>query len=315
MARRDRRVRDLRTDWLTVAAVVAFVLFDVALVWFALSSVRSAAAGAVQTREILPTVDAELAPGASAAPTMAPPTAAPALMVAAPTRAFAAIDGDIAYRAAAGECGVAPAQVERTGDGGETWSSTTPAEVTAVQQILTDGSDDVAIVAVEPDGCSPVLVRSYSQGAEWVQTTEVSAHWHLGAGRVVAPGGAASTPCAAPLQIAPRDEASAAVLCSDTTVAATSDGGATWFSSAALAGATSIARSEDAYRVAVVGMNGCEGAQVVSLTAALETGTPGECVVTEADLGSTVLATAADGTVWIWAGDALARSSDGGLTW
>lgn len=307
MARRSPGVRELRTSWWTVAAVTGLVIIDVVLVWSAVSSVQSAAANAVQYRSAPPV-------GATPAPS-AVPAIEPDFTVEPLSRVLAVGDGGIAYRSITGGCPAEPAQLERTADGGVSWLATSPTETVSIQQILVEGEDVVAVVAAHADDCAPMISRSGSQGAEWEPADELGIHWYLAAGQVVAPGGVASTPCATPVQLAPRDDASAAVLCSDATVAATTDAGSTWGASEQIDGASSITRSDDGYRVAVTGVNGCDGAQVVPVSTALAVGASGSCMESGATDGATVLATGSDGMVWIWSGETLAHSSNGGTTW
>lgn len=307
MARRSPGVRELRTSWWTVAAVTGLVIVDVVLVWSAVNSVQSAAANAVESRSATPI---HATPPPSAVPAIEPDFTVEPL-----SRVLAGADGDTAYRAITGTCPAVPAQLERTADGGASWQATPSADALAIQQILVDGEDVVAVVAARAEDCAPVIARSSSQGAEWEPADELGSRWHLVAGQVVAPGGSASNPCATPVQLAPRDDVSAAVLCADATVAATTDAGSTWGVSDPIDGASSITRSDDGYRLAVTGVNGCVGAQVVPVSTAPAVGAPGSCLESEVGEGATVVATAADGTVWIWSGEALARSSNGGTTW
>lgn len=291
-----------------IAGVVAFVVVDIVLVWFAISSTRSAAADQDAASEVLPT----LATPVTAAPT---PAREPDVAVEPLTAVLAAADASVAYRAVTGPCPATPAALEVTGDSGVTWTPAAPAEAASIREAFTDGTEVVSIVASQTDGCAPELLRSFARGAEWQVTEELATRWHLADGQVVAPSGASSVPCAAPVQLAQRDPSAAAVLCDDATVAATTDGGTTWTSSGQIDGAASVAPSADGYRVAVTRRDDCAGAQVVPISPALEVGAPGGCLPSDAADGATVLATAGDGTVWIWSGDVVARSSDGGTTW
>ncbi|WP_129519785.1 WD40/YVTN/BNR-like repeat-containing protein [Agromyces albus] len=305
-------MREERTGWFVIAAVVAFVLIDIALVVFAMSSTRSAGASEVR-REVLPAL-----PTASITATPTPTPSAPAIepdvSVAPLAAVLAAFDVNTAYRSLTGGCPETPAALEVTTDAGVTWTPVAADEARTVQAIAA-ATDVVNVVAADPVSCAPVLLRSFVQGADWQVTAEIGTVWHLDAGQVIAPGGASSTPCTTPVQVAARTPTEAAVLCDGATVSATTDAGATWSNSAPVPGAASVAPAANGYVLAVTGGEGCEGARVVTLSAALEPGVPGTCVPTVAPDGSTVLATAADGTVWLWSGDAVARSSDGGTTW
>lgn len=310
MARRRRDVREERTGWLAITAIVAFVLVDIALVVFAMSSTRSAGISEAR-REVLPPL-----PTASITSTQTS-TGSEAdldLSVAPLVAVLAVVDTDTAYRSVTGSCPETPAALEVTTDAGATWTPVGAAGARAVQSI--DPTPDVVnVVAADPATCAPVLLRSVTQGADWQVTAEIGTAWHLDAGQVIAPGGASSTPCATPVQLAARTSTEAAVLCDGATVWATTDAGATWSNSAPVPGAASVALAVEGYLLAVTDREGCEGARVVPLSTALDPGTPGACLPDVGSDGSTVLATAADGTMWLWSGDTVARSSDGGTTW
>jgi hypothetical protein len=294
-----------------VAGVVVFVIVDIALVWFAVASTRSAAAGA-GAAEVLPTVAPRLATPAPSAPS---PPAEPDVVVEPLVVALAAVDGAVAYRAETGPCPATPAVLEVSRDSGATWMPTAPAGASSIREVITDGSDVVSIVAGAPDDCATVLLRSFVQGDAWQVTEELATRWHLAEQGVVAPGGAVTSPCASPVQVAQRDAASAAVLCSDATLAVTTDAGASWAITVPIDGAASVAVAPDDYRLAVTGRDGCGGVQVVAVSPALEVGDPGGCLASDAANGATVLAIAGDSTVWVWSGGVVARSSDGGMTW
>jgi hypothetical protein len=303
-------VREERTGWLVIAAVVAFVLVDIALVVFAISSTGSADASEGR-REVLPALPAASIP---ATPTPTAPAVEPDVSVAPLIAVLAAVDVNTAYRSLTGGCPETPAALEVTTDAGVTWTPVAADEARAVQSIAA-APDVVNVVAADPVGCAPVLLRTFVQGADWQVTPDIGTAWHLDADRVIAPGGASSTPCTTPVQVAARTSTEAAVLCDGATVSATTDAGATWSNSAPVSGAASVAPTTDGYLLAVTGGEGCEGGRVMPVSATLEPGAPGTCVPSVASDGATVLATAADGTVWLWSGDTVARSSDGGSTW
>lgn len=310
MARRRQGVREERTGWVAITAIVAFVLVDIALVAFAMSSTRSAGVSEAR-REVLPALPTS---SITATPRSTGSEIDADLSVAPLAAVLAAVDADTAYRAVTGGCPETPAALEVTTDAGATWTSVGADGARSVQSIAPT-TDVVNVVAADPVSCAPVLLRSRTEGADWQVTAEIGTVWHLDAGEVIAPGGGSSTPCATPVQLAARTSTEAAVLCDGATVSATTDAGATWSNSSPVRGAASVALAADGYLLAVTGGEDCEGARVIQLSAALEPGTPGTCVPDAASDGSTVLAAAADGTTWLWSGDSVARSSDGGTTW
>ena len=67
----------------------------------------------------------------------------------------------------------------------------------------------------------------------------------------------------------------------------------------------------------MINQNGCVGAQLVGVAlaeAGLAPGAPGACLAATVAGGDVAVASGGNVT-WLWAGDALARSEDGGATW
>ena len=308
MARLERRVSEQPAGWWAAAGITALVVADVVLVALALSSTRTpvppAAAGAVPTR----------LPSPSAEPTPRPEPSPSAPSVAGLSAVLGAVDDSVAYRAATGSCPEVAAEIEVTVDAGATWTPVLPIDARSIQSIAAS-SDEVSVIAADPASCAPSMHRSFVQGEDWAVADDLGTRWFLDGGSVVAPGGSAATPCETPVQVAARSEIEAVVLCEDATLTATSDAGASWAGPAAVANAASVTSGADGYFVAVTEHDGCDGAQVVSLSTDLQSGAPGACVPSNAGPGATVVSAAADGLVWLWSGEVVARSSDGGATW
>lgn len=295
--------------WVWIA-ITLFVVGDLLLVWAAVSAARtppepnSRVAGSVQV---------EIEPSATATPE---PTAPADLTVARPAVVLAAFDVDTAYRAPMGECPVTPAALEVSTDGGVTWGPATVTDASAIESIATEGSTTLSVVAREADGCAPGVFRSFVQGAGWAEADEIGDRWRLDGANVVAPGGAAYVPCAAPVQVVAASATEAAVLCGDAVVHTTGDGGVTWTASEPISGAAAISARPGGYLVAVERQGECTGVQVASLEATGALGAPGACVVTEPAEGLTSIAMSSDGAaLWIWANGIVNRSFDGGATW
>ena len=114
------------------------------------------------------------------------------------------------------------------------------------------------------------------------------------------------------------DEDSAGVLCDDGTMHVTTDSAASWASSTPVAGAAAIGVGGDGYRIAVVDENGCHGVQVadvVVVDGAAQAAAPGSCLDADVPTGEVAVDTGGDGSIWVWAGDRIGRSADGGITW
>lgn len=315
--RRPRRPpRDLSRGNLWIyLAVVVFVLLDIALIALAVGSNRADDSG--KHPHPIPTFSATN-PSASPQPSSsAQPTSTTAV---APTRLLAALNAGTAWRATTGACPATPAAAQLTTDSGATWKTTDvtgPTKVTALQRIIATGKSQATMVGLTESGCSPQLVKTFVAGDNYsTYPKELAATWYASPAdpsTVHSPSGELAAPCAV-IALAPRDSKSAAVLCADDTVHVTADAAKTWAVSASLPGAMNLATSGDGYLAAVAGAKDCAGVQIVALSAGLVPSVSG-CYATVTPSAGTVALSEAAGTLWLWAGDALSRSTDGGATW
>jgi hypothetical protein len=102
-------------------------------------------------------------PEATSSPAPAPiPIAAPAA-----DERFLAVDGDEVWRATAGACGGAFPIVERSADGGGTWTNVTPPGLTQVMALATFGVEQGEVVAASGVECAPDVLRTYTAGRAW----------------------------------------------------------------------------------------------------------------------------------------------------
>lgn len=255
-------------------------------------------------------------PTASATPS-ATPTEAPA-PVAAPTRVLGVLDGDRAARAAVTACPEGTI-VEVSDDAGATWLPAETATVAGVR-VLDVGSDAfVAAVGADVAGCAAAYERSYTDGAAWeAAPDELGAFWFVDpadAAVVHVPGGETiASPCPV-VQLAGGDDDSAAVLCTDSTVVASDDAGATWSEPVTVAGARALAGGDAGYVVAVSGGEDCAGVQVIDMTVAEGAVTAGSAGACFGESAGAVAVAAAEGATWVWSDDAIGVSGDLGETW
>lgn len=294
----------------------ALAVVVLVLVFISLTENRPVAnAGSTPTAAAAATAPAE-PPPIPTGPTSLVPPAAPLPV---PDRVIAAIDSDSAVRIARTSCPT-PATVEVTDDAGATWIGNA-SNVADVQRIMAGSDAHIALVGLDVEGCAPTYERSFVTGAAWeAAPDELGATWFVNPANhagIHSPAGDRPAPCGVVVQLAAIDANSAAVLCGDGAVHATIDSGETWLSPASVPGAAAIGSSDGRYVLAVLNQNGCPGAQVVELTmteAGLAPGIPGACL--SAAVGSGEAAIAANGdAIWIWAGEALGRSADGGTSW
>ncbi|KQX05658.1 MULTISPECIES: hypothetical protein [unclassified Leifsonia] len=301
-----------RTLWIIGMAVLGLLVL--VLVYVALTQNRtSPVAGTVPT-------PASSAPVDRATPTVEP-TAEPVVVVGPPTRNLGAVDGERGYRASVTACPGDEPIVQATEDGGSSWTDFAVAvdpAVASVRAILPGTGDYVALVTADAATCAPQFARSYVAGEQWESADEVDTTWHLSqdATSVIAPGGGSSQPCEKPVQVAATSQTAAAVLCADGAIVTSTDAGGSWSAPLSIPGASAIGGADDGYLVVVARQNDCDGAQIASIPAdgGTDAPEPSACLQSGAAPQDNAVAQGGD-VIWLWSGDAFARSTDGGQSW
>lgn len=315
-AQNGRMSAPRRRSWLIGAGVAVLAIVAIVLSVLALTQYRTAPTDAGATPAPSVTLPAPVLtdqPPASQTPTPEPVTAV------APTRLLAAQDAGRVYRATVGACPEPRTAFEFSNDGGATWQGGDAAGSTDSTMALTlsiGGPEFVQMVTLAAQECTPQYIRSFVSGIDWeVFNSDLGAAWFLNPGTpgvVHSPQGDMPAPCTAVALsgTGPR----AAVLCDDATVVTTTDAAATWGAPVAVPAAAAIAVSPNGYRIAVLNGAGCLGVQVLEVADGVLT-PPGACLSATAVPGEVAITTAADDSVYVWAGDTLARSTDGGSGW
>ena len=315
--------RELRRRRLFFVGLAIFVAADIALVAFALNPPVPERATIVTAPSVTPEPSAE--PVESAEPT--PPVTVVAAV--APTRILVARDGSLAWRATTGPCPGMPALPELTVDAGVTWKPTTatgPTGVFSLQTITIESIDVASMVGQSPVDCSPMFVRTFVAGDNYKEfPADLPGAWYvqpLDRTIIHSPSGDFAAPCVNVLAFAAHDANRAAVLCADQTVHLTTDAAQSWPMSALIPGVMNVAPSTRGYVIASVGAPDCAGVELLALseggdeatTDVTRTGCLPTAAVPDSLAGNIALSEAA-GALWLWAGDMLSRSGDGGATW
>jgi hypothetical protein len=303
-----------RSVWIYVA-VIAFLLVDVLLISWALGS-RTPATSATTPGPI-----PSFTPQPSATPT--PMANIPTVAVPS-TRILSALDGTTAWRATTGEC-PAPATPEVTTNAGDTWSmtdATAEAQITALQSLTVVSDSLIQLVGLSADNCAPQFARSFVAGEDYSLAPILLAdQWYVDpANRAVVqtPSGTMDAPCDSVVALAPLTDTQAGVLCFDTRVYTTQNGGDTWGNSVTIRGAVNLAVTEMGYVIATVGLPECAGVQLIALSVEPPTATPTGCLPVDAPaetMQGNVAVSEAAGTLWVWAGPSVMRSIDQGTSW
>ena len=313
-----RKVRRSRRG-LVIAGIAVFALVDAALVGVALTSPGGGLGGLLADGDAPPAAPPS-ASGSPATPEPAP-TASAAPQLTPPTSRLSAVDATTAYRAASGTCSpTTTAVLEKTTDGGETWSAapvfTGMATVLRVEAV---SSTYAYLVGLQSQGCQPTVALTYTSGADFVNSPErLSSNWYADPATLAvvhsSSGVTVTAPCAQVVQLASVDETHAAVLCSDGQVFQTADAGATWGAAGAAPGVTAVGADEDGYLLAVAELPTCEGVEVQRLALEGTATTTAGCAPVPAGGRAEVVASGA-GAVWLGAAGATFVSDDGGATW
>lgn len=268
-------------------------------------------------------------PGAVAGATSSPtPEAvpAPAVTPVAATRLLTAANDRVAWRATMGTC-EEPAVLERTDDGGATWTPLAPGVAPAVRMKASSDTQVFVIGGNPAAGCAPTFAFSRTSGDSWVADDgELAGSWYLAPqdrATIHGPRAEVPLPCATAVDLAGLDLSRAGLLCTDGGVWLTADGGVSWARAGTVADAVAIAPTADGYLLAALRPDTCAGVGVFPVAsdgagtseAAAAGAGPLGCAPIEGVVPGEVALAVAGSEVWMWAGDAVLRSSDAGLTW
>jgi hypothetical protein len=310
--RTQRRRRFSPPKALVVAALVAFVLVDVALVGYALTRDSGSTTGARPSAMITP----------SGSPTPTPTSTAPVdSATPAATTYLSVVDATTAYRISAGDCpSETPAQLEKSVDAGVTWAAPpVTTGMTDVTRLEATESAVAFVIGESGEDCSLDFSATYTSGADFVSYPErLAVAWYLEPEvelPVHSPTGSYSAPCDTPLSLASASGQAAALLCSDGMVYQTTDGASSWDSGTEIEGARALSANDEGFLLASVDEDSanCDGVEVTSLGADGAV-TPLSCREGTVSTGDLAVSEA-NGTVWLMQGDTVAISIDGGRTW
>jgi hypothetical protein len=319
-ARRKRGQRATTRRRLAILGIAAFLLVDLGLVAVAVTREPSGLADEAGPAAPLPSSSAEETPTPSATPTEAPVVAAVP-----PTRLLSAVDGDTAWRAQAGTCTpgaepVAPV-LETTTTGGAGWSATTvttDGALTGVDRLQATDAATVFVVGPAGTDCAPAFAQTFSGGAEYRGYPDrLSAAWYVSrtaTTTVHSPSGDRAAPCPV-IGLAVISDTRAGVLCGDGTIHRTTDGANSWDAGTVVGGAVALTTDAGTYLVGSLGAADCDGVAVASLAETATETVPVGCAPATTDVPGGVAVSAAAGSLWIWAGETVLVSRDGGSTW
>ena len=313
--------RQLAHRRLWVVGLALFLIADIVLVAMALNRPNPPVPDALMT----PTFTSS--PPPSSTPTVEPRQPLKTVRILNPTRILEARDDALAWRATTGPCSADVAALpERTVDSGATWKQTNATGATdlvSLQTVTIEGTDVVSMIGQLASDCSTSLIRSYVAGDNYTRVpADLGGAWFvdpLDHAIVHSPAGDFAAPCENVMAFAAMVGERAAVLCDGQTLHVTADAAASWSAAVSVPGAMNLTESAAGYLVATVSTDpACVGVQLVTLPADGAAPTATGCFPTEAEptsLAGNIAVSEGAETLWLWAGDAFVRSSDGGTTW
>ncbi|QEW02159.1 hypothetical protein [Microbacterium lushaniae] len=305
MARRPPGVRT-SARWLAGVAVAVAAVAAIVLAVMALQHGTSRPAATDPD----PVPSFTFGPPATPAATPTPTTPTAPVAVTSYPRSderFLSVGSGGMWRGVAGECGVTAPLIERSTDGGQTWTDVTPLYRGIGQLVSLDAfaGTEAEAIARMGDACETEALRTFTQGRFWEPYPEVLAASRYpdpaAPASLLTPQGPVETPCADP-RSARASGATVALVCEGTAFVLGSDG--QWAPLPAT-DAAAVAISADAVLVATR-EDGCEGLQITRLS--------GDVFADATSLGCApvdpaapvALASSGDATL-VWSGDSLTR--------
>lgn len=297
--------------WVAVIVVV-LVIVDVLLVALALARTAPASNG---TPGPVPTFSSTPRPSASStAKPSASATSDPAGMATSGRRLLSAVDSQEAWRASSGTCGGTDGVLQRTTDGGTTWTPVNLGVGSGAVLALRAGTRSVSVVVGTGDDCGTAVRTSDDGGATWKSGVAGDAGAGIAPAGVLLSTGTVDSPCADPTE-AYQGEFTTAIVCKDAVKWRSAAG--EWVGVPVI-GVRSLADDGDSYMLARVGASECPGVEIRSMAAVAVTPATTSTVVgcvADAETGGAIALARAGTEVWLWAGDDVFISKDDGATW
>lgn len=288
--------------WVVGGSVVVLAVGALALTFLALQHVQAVP----DDREPAP-IPTFSQPEATPS-TSSTPSAAPDMQAGSYDRAeerFLAVGDGVMWRGVAGACGSSEPLLERSTDGGSTWTDVTPTYLGIGQLIALDAfaGDQAEIVASMGEACEVQALRTFTQGQFWQSYPEV-----LAASRFVDPMDAATVMSAGEAIAAPCDDArglrasgpTVAIVCGGTAYSLAADG--SW---QALPATTAVALALDGTDIVVAHLaEGCAALAVTKYAGASAESAEDAACFPDADVSAPTAISVSDTDVMAWSGNA-----------
>jgi hypothetical protein len=320
--RRKRRV-------LPLIALTLLVAVNAALVALLLRSQRPVTvepASQLPFNSTSPTTSAGTSPAPgeppSDSPTPSPSSTRPSKKkVELPTRLLFATSTRTAWRATAGDC-LTQGRLERSSNGGKSWEQVAKPALGPIMRLGVESDDNLYVIGGTGQDCSAYYIHYSADGSIAERTGAPQGHWYADPtdpDEIQGPGSAKRKPCNGQhvLGLGSLSMSRALLICTDGSVMVTTNSGKSWKKADEFAGTIAVGSGGGRVWTAGKGKK-CDGIAVrsFSLTAAGKLSHSSSRCAPDIQLspGRTAIDDSG-GAIWLWAGNKIQVSTDGGRTW
>ncbi|NYG07139.1 hypothetical protein BJ986_001626 [Phycicoccus badiiscoriae] len=298
-----------------LVGLAAFLIVDVLLVGFAISSTRhpvdrggsTIGSGVTTTPSV---------PGTTTATTTGPST--PAVRAAPLTQGIVAVDKATAFRFTLGNCKSRGSKLELTRNAGASWGPRSAPFDTIVRVRVRSDRSAFVVGADSRTGCTPAIRQASTLVADFGNSVAAANVWFRdprASASVGLPTGGTGKPCGStPVVDLAIVDAGGAALCTDGRVRVSTDG-QRWTTASTVPGAIAVALTAKGRALVVVpGVASCSGLAVID--AAKPTQALG-CAMTDVSKvqPGTVALSVTSGSGWLAVGDAVFVAGGDLSTW
>lgn len=316
-------LRERRPLWIAVG-LAAFLLVDVVLIVWAIQATRTHAVLdeplPMQSFAPAPTAAPPSRPAVTETPTPTPTPEPPPLVLAALPRLIEPVDATSAWRTSTTSCAGGQAVIEHTDDGGATWVAfglaPDVAGLVAIEAYAEAAT--VGATAALVGDCRAEYRMSFTSGEFWAsypdEQPDVPIVDPVDRGDLITPGERIDTPCAEIAHAAPLAEG-VAVVCTDAGLRVSPDRVA-WQDVTMTGAAVAVTDADGSYIAALRRVPECADGIAIVRVGTDATTAPLACLpAAPPETDPVAIGSALDGALWLWAGERVAVSTDGGVTW
>jgi hypothetical protein len=225
-----------------------------------------------------------------------------------------------AWRATAGDCQT-QGRLERSSNGGKSWQQVAKPALGPIVRLGAESDDNLYVIGGTGKDCSAYYIHYSADGSIAEQTGAPQGHWYADPtdpDEIQGPGPAKRRPCKGQhvLGLGSLSMSRALLICTDGSVMVTTNSGKSWKKADKFVGTIAVGSGGGRVWTAGKGKK-CDGIAVrsFSLTSAGKLSHSSRCAPDiQLSPGRTAI-DASGGAIWLWAGNEVQVSTDGGRTW